>query len=284
MPGTIITRATGNGPSWAPSMTHDRSLWAAGLAGLVLVASAGTGRAADDQRQPPPPVRPPLGLAADGNPTVVIRSQHRRLPFVQDIQRIAVGDTEILSAELIPSREVLVLGRETGRTTLIVWFANGTSREYLFSVQRDLSLLERALKRVNPSIEVESAPDRDAIVLTGIVPNVVVSETAEAVARNYLDAGNRSRSGAQALVAAPPGPAGAAPAPPGAAAQPPPTTAPATSQLQGAVQPSAAVINLIQLETLPPLPEDKILGAIRTIGGQGVTIRRVLHGDVRDDS
>src|SRR5262245_44632664 len=123
-------------------MTHDRSLWATGLAGLVLVASVGTGRAAADQRQPLASARPPVGSAADGDPTAVIRSQHRRLPFVQDIQRIAVGDTEILSAELITSREVLVLGRETGRTTLIVWFANGTSREYLFSVQRDLSLLE----------------------------------------------------------------------------------------------------------------------------------------------
>src|SRR5207249_1622459 len=91
-------------------------------------------------------------LQVAGELAVVIKSQHRRMPFAQDIQRIAVGDTEILSAELITSREVLVLGRETGRTTLIVWFANGSSREYLFSVERDLSLLERALKLVNPTI------------------------------------------------------------------------------------------------------------------------------------
>src|SRR5262245_1413267 len=246
-------------------MTHGRSLWATGLVGLVLVGSARTTAAAADERQSPASVR-----TTGSEPTVIIKSQHRRLPFAQDIQRIAVGDTEILSAELITSREVLVLGRETGRTTLIIWFANGTSREYLFSVQRDLSLLERALKRVNPSIEVESAPDRDAIVLSGIVPNVVVSETAEAVARNYLDAGNGRRSAAQALVAAPSASAGTTPAAPGATAQPAPASAP-TTQLQGAVQPSAAVINLIQLENLPPLPEDKILGAIKTIGGQGVT-------------
>src|SRR5437016_4299963 len=100
--------------------------------------------------------QPAFTQPADGDLTVVIKSQHRRLTFTQDIQRIAVGDTEILAADLITSREVLVLGREAGRTTLIVWFANGSSREYLFSVQRDLSLLERALKLVHPSIEVES--------------------------------------------------------------------------------------------------------------------------------
>ena len=49
-----------------------------------------------------------------------------------------------------------MLGRGTGRTTLIVWFTNGTSREFLFSVQRDLSVLENALRRVNPSIELRA--------------------------------------------------------------------------------------------------------------------------------
>ena len=146
---------------------------------------------------------PPTTQSAASSLTAIIKSQHRRLTFTQDIQRIAIGDTEILSAELITSREVLVLGRETGRTTLIVWFVNGSSREYLFAVQRDLSVLERALKLVNPSIEAESAPDRDALVLTGIVPDILVSQTAEVIARNYLDAGNNRRGVAQPLVAAP---------------------------------------------------------------------------------
>ncbi len=101
-----------------------------------------------------------LATPAAQTPNVVIRSQYRRLPVTQDIQRLAVADTEILTAELITSREVLVLGRETGRTTLIVWFADGSSREFAFAVQRDLSVLERALKSVNPTIAVESAPDR----------------------------------------------------------------------------------------------------------------------------
>jgi len=106
-----------------------------------------------------------LNAETPGPVNVLIKSQYRRLTFAQQIQRIAVGDTDILSAEVISSRELLLLGRETGRTTLIVWFANGTSSEYRFSVERDLSLLQRALKSVDPSIEVESAPDRDALVL-----------------------------------------------------------------------------------------------------------------------
>src|SRR5262245_36924498 len=138
-----------------------------------------------------------------GDPSVIIKAQHRRLTFVQDIQRIAVGDSEILAAELITSREVLVLGRETGRTTLIVWFVNGTSREYLFAVQRDLSVLERALKLVHPSIDVDTAPDRDAILLTGNVPDIATKQKAENVARSYLEGG---RGPAQPVLVTPQNP------------------------------------------------------------------------------
>ena len=100
----------------------------------------------------PAPVSARQLAPAPDTPLVVIRSQYRRLPFPQDIRRIAVADTEILTAELITSREVLVLGRQTGRTTLIVWFADGSSREFAFAVQRDLSLLERALS-ARPSVD-----------------------------------------------------------------------------------------------------------------------------------
>jgi Flp pilus assembly secretin CpaC len=230
----------------------------------------------------PPALQPPEP------PVVVITSQYRRLPFVQDIRRIAVADPEILSAELITSRELLVLGRQTGHTTVIVWFADGSSREFRFAVQRDLSVLARALQRVHPSIEVESAPDRDALVLTGLVPDITASLTAEAIARNYLDAGNGDRGVPAPLLAAPPPDvAGGAPGAPAAGQNPPAAQVPApaaASQLQGVVPPSGTVINLIELDTLPLLPEEKLLDAIRLIGGEDVTVRRVLHGNVRDDA
>ena len=69
-----------------------------------------------------------------------------------------------------------------------------------------------------------------------------------------------------------------------ARAAPAPASAPASFQLQGSVPTSGTVINLLQLETLPQLPEQKIQEAIRAIGGQDVTIRRVLRGNVRDDA
>ena len=230
---------------------------------------------------------PQLMAQPSGAPIVIIKSQYRRLQFGDEIKRIAVADTEILTAELVTSTEVLVLGKETGRTTCIIWFADGSSREFPMAVQIDLSVLERALKRINTSIEVESAPDRDALVLTGVVADVSSSMAAEAIARNYLDAGN-ARGVAPPLVAAPPTDNTAAPrvnsqgAP--SPSQPPAQLTGGSTQIQGSSTSQGAVINLLQLATLPQLPEEKLRDAIATVGGTNVSIRRVLHGAVRDDA
>jgi Flp pilus assembly secretin CpaC len=230
--------------------------------------------------------QPDLSLGTDaGAPLVVIRSQYRRLSFPVDIRRIAVAETSIVTAELVTNREVLLAGRQTGRTTMVIWFANSQVREFPVAVQADLTVLERALKALNPTIEVESAPDRDALVLTGTVPDLRTALDAERYTRNYLAAGGNGRAAAQPVIAAPAPDVNAAPQQGGAPANPQAQTVaspppPATQNQAGA----GAVINLIQVVALPQSPEQKVLAAIRTIGGENVTIRRVLKGEVPDDA
>jgi Flp pilus assembly secretin CpaC len=236
--------------------------------------------------------QPDLTLSAPdvGAPVLVIRSQYRRLSFPVDIRRIAVAETAIVTAELVTNREVLLAGRQTGRTTMVIWFANGQVREFPVAVQADLTVLERALKALNPTIEVESAPDRDALVLTGTVPDLRTALDAERYTRNYLAAGGNGRVGAQPLVAAPSPDVNAAPAPQagapaGAPGNPPAQTVASPPQPTAQNQAGAgAVINLIQVASLPQSPEQKILDAIRGIGGENVTIRRVLKAEVADDA
>jgi len=236
--------------------------------------------------------QPDLTLSAPdvGAPVLVIRSQYRRLSFPVDIRRIAVAETAIVTAELVTNREVLLAGRQTGRTTMVIWFANGQVREFPVAVQADLTVLERALKALNPTIEVESAPDRDALVLTGTVPDLRTALDAERYTRNYLAAGGNGRVGAQPLVAAPSPDVNAAPAPQagapaGAPGSPPAQTVASPPQPTAQNQAGAgAVINLIQVASLPQSPEQKILDAIRGIGGENVTIRRVLKAEVADDA
>src|SRR5439155_23281991 len=65
-----------------------------------------------------------------------------------------IGIRKVLYRTLV-NRELLLLGKSSGRTSLLVWFRDGSVREYLCTVHRDLSLLQSALKRVHPSIEAE---------------------------------------------------------------------------------------------------------------------------------
>lgn len=218
-----------------------------------------------------------IGFGQGPQGVTLIRSQHLRLPVAGDVQRVAVGDPEVLSAEPVSSRELLLLGKEPGRTSLIVWLRGGGIREYTCTVQRDLTVLNAALKRIHPSIEAEAAPDRDAILLTGLVPDVTVSQAAETVAQNYLDAGRgRGRAAVAPLIRAE-GDADAAQTP----------AEGRTESVRVGVTPPAAsgkVINLIRLTDLPPLLEDKIREAIAPAAGPNVTVRRIIRGPVRDDA
>ncbi|MFQ5749657.1 MAG: pilus assembly protein N-terminal domain-containing protein, partial [Planctomycetota bacterium] len=100
----------------------------------------------------------------------LIKGTHQRILFPQNVERVAVGDESILGEVALTNREVLLFGKGVGRTSLIVWFFDGTFREYSYAVQVDLSLLQKALSEVHTSIRAEMAPDRDAIVLRGLVP------------------------------------------------------------------------------------------------------------------
>jgi Flp pilus assembly secretin CpaC len=211
----------------------------------------------------------------------VTRAQHQRLEVSKDIQRLAVGDGNILSAELLNNRELLLLGKTSGRTSLLLWFVDGSFTEHVVTVHRDLSLLQSALTLIHPSIAAEIASDREAIVLTGTVPDVTYLRAAESAAHNYLDA-----TPVNGRVLLRDGQSASPAAAPAEAAQQPPAATPAAESIRvpAAQQTSGTVINLIRVENLPPLPEEKITSAIQNIGGARVTVRRVVRGDVKNDA
>ncbi|MCP9471163.1 MAG: pilus assembly protein N-terminal domain-containing protein [Nitrospira sp.] len=256
----------------------------------VSVLAENLPRTSMGQRLPSPKPASVEGEKSETTALTIVKSHHRRLVMKEDILRMAVGDSEIVSAELVTNRELLLLGVESGRTTLLIWFKSGQLKQYLVIVERDLSVLHAALHHIHPSIGARLAPDRDAVLLTGLVPDAGYSVAAEAVARDYLKAGQAGggRKGkARAFVKG----IGKAGAEGTRAGSPPPDTeaegeAPSTNEtarIDAEIEPSVAVINLIRVEQLPLTPEEKIKEAIQSIGGKSVTVRRVLHGNSRDD-
>ncbi|MBY6194592.1 pilus assembly protein N-terminal domain-containing protein [Marinobacter hydrocarbonoclasticus] len=214
----------------------------------------------------------------------LVQWTHSRLVFDRDIKRIAVGQDSILEVEVLGGRELLMLAKNVGRTTLMVWYQDGSSQTLLFGVSEDMSVLRDALSDIHSRIKVEVAPDRPALVLRGKVPDIQYKLAADAAARHYLGAQRIGRSGQQPSQQM---------APTGTPTSPIDLVANAQQTISDAFRLNAsrdmgqtrvAVINLIQVETLPQSLERKAMSAIAPIGGESVRIRRVIRGDVPDDS
>ncbi|UTW12046.1 pilus assembly protein N-terminal domain-containing protein [Marinobacterium rhizophilum] len=206
----------------------------------------------------------------------LVQWTHARLIFNKDLERVAVGQDKTLEVEILGGNELLALAKQVGRTSLIVWYVDNTSETFLFSVSEDLSVLRRALRDIHPNIVIQTAPDRPALVLRGQVPTVKYRVAAEAVARNYLNAGQQGgAASADAMLLR---------SVAGTASMPTPVDNhlrvgnPVASNTL-----SSAVINLIQVDELPRSTTKKIQDAIKSLGGGDVRVRRMVRGDVEDD-
>ncbi|MEZ5978326.1 MAG: pilus assembly protein N-terminal domain-containing protein [Planctomycetota bacterium] len=198
-------------------------------------------------------------LAQDGDVVGLTKGTHRELTFNRPIQRIAIGDAAIVEQQTLSDREVLLRGLAVGRTSLIVWYTDGTHEQKTIWVKKDLELLEAALTEIHPSITVDIAPDREAYVLRGLVANMNMRRAAEQAAEAYLNAGR-----APVLV----GGEGV-------------TTEAVVTEARGN---AGSIINLIRVEELGPELDQRVQVALATAGYEGVLVRRVQYGDLPDET
>jgi pilus assembly protein CpaC len=194
----------------------------------------------------------------------VIRWTHARLVFEKELARVAVGQAEILEVELLGGKEALMLAKSIGKTSLMVWYTDGSTEALVFGVIEDLAVLRGVLSDIHPNIRIELAPDRAALILRGTVPTIDVKMNAENAAKSYLSADG---SGSSEIFN-------------------PNTDTSAftdTDQNTKASAPRTAVINLIKTEQAIASTEEKIQDALSDVSA-GVTVKRVMKGRVMDDS
>jgi hypothetical protein len=213
---------------------------------------------------------------------VILIGENTRMSFDEEIVRIAVGDPQIANVQMVSNREILVLGRRAGQTNLLFWYATGRVAERGLRVERDLSLLTVALESIHPEIEALSAPDQDAVVLRGVVPDVRFSRAAEAIAIDYLRGGalGRAREGALIL---------GADAPSEVASEEPLSTESSELGRNFLLEDATGggggrVINLIRVDDVPPALEERIRLAVSNSDGVQISIRRLTAGALPDDS
>ena len=199
--------------------------------------------------------------APKANPRVsVLRGNHSLFDLDSAATRVAVGDPEILSFEILDSKSILLLGRQVGRTSLLIWNEDGIPQSYSVAVEPDLTLLRETLEELDPGVRIASALDRDAIVLRGEVADLRTRIAVEAAARAWLDADDSSLSSESLGIL------------------------PAGSVTTGTEQTGVGrVISLLRVREAPPTLEIRIEGAIESAGITGVRVERIQRGVQPDD-
>lgn len=130
---------------------------------------------------------PTLPLRADDGFTLrIVRGHSRILNTSGPVATIAVGNPGIARATAITNSSILINAGRPGSTSLTLILKNGGTVPYRIIVTHDLTHLVRHLQTLDPRIRVESDPNDDAIVLTGVVRNKSVVERAFEAATRYF--------------------------------------------------------------------------------------------------
>lgn len=108
------------------------------------------------------------------------------LTLPEEIERVALADETIARVQVISTREALITGLAPGQTTFFAWLADGRRLRYLLQVGRDLELLRRVLRDIDPGIVVRASPDGSSVVLAGEVADQATARQAVALAEGLL--------------------------------------------------------------------------------------------------
>lgn len=207
----------------------------------------------------------------------LVQWTHSRLVFNKTLKRVAVGQEATMQVEVLGANEVLALAKKVGRTSIIVWYTDGSTETFLFSVVEDLSVLRSALRDIHPAIRIQLAPDRAALVLRGRVPTIDFRVAAENAARNYLDVAQSKHTGVNVLMQSPMNNPIIEKAMQSAGFRIS-QDKPSTPDYMTAS--SATIINLVQVDKLPLSLKEKLQQAIVEVGGKDVTVKRMQPGDI----
>ena len=205
----------------------------------------------------------------------LVKWTHTRFVFNRDISRIALGHEATLDVNVVNGRELLILAKKLGRTSMMVWYDDKSSETFLLGVTEDYSVLENALNDIHPDVQLTIAPDRHAVVLRGEVPTINYRHAAYEAAKNYLYASSSQAS------------------------QPVITSNPnqgvfnsLAQRLQGLNNSNAgasqssgkvAIINLIKVTQAPKPKEERISEVIKSMGADKVKIKRISVDELSND-
>ena len=102
------------------------------------------------------------------------------------IRRISIANPAVADAVPVSSQEILVNGKESGTTTLLLWDNAGGRRMYQVHVSPDAASLEEDLNDLFPDDSIAVRSSGGSVILTGRVSQQLTAEQVVAIAAGFL--------------------------------------------------------------------------------------------------
>ena len=162
-----------------------------GLSVAVTLAAI-TGSPAESFAQTRPATRPAQNGAADlitsglsdVNRLEISPGKTQLLEMAQPVTEVSVGQPDIADVSVLSPTRLLVSGKSTGQTQLII-FADDRSQLVDVTVKADLAALQAQIRAMFPTADISVTESNGRIILRGIAPNVEASEQIALLAGTY---------------------------------------------------------------------------------------------------
>ncbi len=117
----------------------------------------------------------PDAKADPSEPALTIPPGDQKVLVVPNIQRVAIGDSDVADVKTAGNDQLLLVGMHEGRTTLLVWSADGKRRSYLIIVPPPTPVRNTRFVTLHPaqtyglpqSIAEASTPDSKVVHVSG---------------------------------------------------------------------------------------------------------------------
>jgi len=102
------------------------------------------------------------------------------------IRRLSIADPDIADAVPVSSQEIVVNGKASGTTTLVLWDNSGGRRMYQVHVSPDVASLEADLNNLFPEDSIAVLSSGGSVILSGRVSQQLTAERVLAITQGFL--------------------------------------------------------------------------------------------------
>jgi pilus assembly protein CpaC len=102
------------------------------------------------------------------------------------IRRVSIADPDVADAVPVSSQEIVVNGKASGTTTLLLWDNSGGRRMYQVHVSPDVTSLEADLRELFPNDSISVISAGGSVILSGHASQQLSADRAVAIAAGFL--------------------------------------------------------------------------------------------------